>query len=153
MYYQRESSLSHAPSSSDRAGLLKVYLSYAEDEKLPEQLIELYLTKAYKEALERGYLFESEHSKELVKELYSDSDSVQAFLEQCTVKEAGEHISKSMLYREYLDFCEDADRQPLQKQNFNRHLRSKGLIEYRYHSECWKDIQLLDWRNANPFTK
>ena len=109
--------------------------------------------KAYKEALERGCLFESEHSKELVKELYSDSDSVQAFLEKCTIKERGEHISESMLYREYLDFCEDADRQPLQKQNFNRHLRSKGLIEYRYHSECWKDIQLLDWRNANQFTK
>ena len=35
----------------------------------------------------------------------------------------------------------------------NRKLRNKGFIEYRYHSECWKDIQLLDWRNANPFTK
>ena len=55
MYYQRESSLSHAPSSSDRAGLSKVYLSYAEDEKLPKQLIELYLTKAYKEALSYRY--------------------------------------------------------------------------------------------------
>ena len=55
MYYQRKSSLSHAPSSSDRAGLSKVYLSYAEDEKLPEQLIELYLTKAYKEALSYRY--------------------------------------------------------------------------------------------------
>lgn len=109
--------------------------------------------KAYKEALERGYLFESEHSKELVKELYSDSDSVQAFLEKCTIKKAGERIAKSLLYREYLDFCGYEDRQPLQKQNFNRHLRSKGLIEYRYHSECWKDIQLLGWRNANPFTK
>ena len=108
--------------------------------------------EAYKEALERGYLFESEHSKELVKELYSDSDSVQAFLEKCTIKKAGERIAKSLLYREYLDFCEDSDRQPLQKQNFNRHLRSKGLVEYKSGVDSWRDISLIDWKGINPFT-
>lgn len=108
--------------------------------------------EAYKEALKRGYLFESEHSKELVKELYSDSDSVQAFLEKCTIKEAGEHIPKSMLYREYLDFCGYEDRQPLQKQNFNRHLRSKGLVEYKSGVDSWRDISLIDWKGINPFT-
>lgn len=77
MYYQRESSLSHAPSSSDRAGLSKVYLSYAEDEKLPEQLIELYLTKAYKEALSYRY------SKTFSPSYKEDKKACQQLISEC----------------------------------------------------------------------
>ena len=109
--------------------------------------------KAYKQALERGYIYESENTKRMVAELYSDSDSLQAFLDECTRAEKNDRVSKSQLYQEYLTFCDVEGREPLQKHSFNRKLRNKGFIEYRYHSECWKDIQLLDWRNANPFTK
>lgn len=136
--------MNNPPEKPDRELLSKL------KEEIPH-LINLAL-KAYKEALERGYLFESENSKELVKELYTDSDSAQAFLESCTKKASGERVSKSELYRQYLDFCKDADRTPLQKQNFNRQLRSKGLIEYKSNVDSWKDICLVDWKNINPFT-
>lgn len=100
--------------------------------------------KAYKEALERGFLFESENSKRLVKELYADSDSAQDFLDKCTIRQIGASVLKSDLYRRYWTFCAEEDRQPLTKQSFNRRLRSKGLREYRSNGERWKEIQLIN---------
>ena len=39
-----------------------------------------------------------------------------------------------------------------EKQNFNRHLRNKGLVEYKSGVDSWRDISLIDWKGINPFT-
>lgn len=128
--------MDNAPNKPDRGLLSKL------KKEIP-RLIYLAL-EAYKQALERGFLFESENSKRLVKELYADSDSAQDFLDKCTIRQIGASVLKSDLYRRYWTFCAEEDRQPLTKQSFNRRLRSKGLREYRSNGERWKEIQLIN---------
>ena len=109
--------------------------------------------KAYKQALERGYIYESENTKRMVAELYSDSDSLQAFLDECTRAEKNDRVSKSQLYQEYLTFCDVEGREPLAKHSFNRKMRSKGFAEYKSGVDSWRGLTLIDWNNQNPFVK
>lgn len=107
--------------------------------------------KAYKQALERGYIYESENTKRMISELYSDSDSTQAFLDSCTTADKSGKVAKSQLYQEYLLFCEAEGREPLAKHSFNRKLRNKGLVEYKSGVDSWRGLTLMDWNNQNPF--
>ncbi len=146
-FYQRIIlvSMDNAPDKPDRA--LK--------DKLEKEI--LYLmnlsVKAYKDALERGYIYESENTKNMISELYSDSDSLQAFLDNCTLAEKNERISKSLLYQEYLTFCDTEGREPLAKHSFNRRMRTKGFVEYKSGVDSWRGLTLIDWNNQNPFSK
>lgn len=146
-FYQRIIlvSMDNAPDKPDRA--LK--------DKLEKEI--LYLmnlsVKAYKDALERGYIYESENTKNMISELYSDSDSLQAFLDNCTISERNERISKSILYQEYLTFCDTEGREPLAKHSFNRRMRNKGFVEYKSGVDSWRGLTLIDWNNQNPFSK
>ena len=146
-FYQRIIlvSMDNAPDKPDRE--LK---SKLENEIL--YLINISI-KAYKQALERGYIYESENTKRMVAELYSDSDSLQAFLDECTRAEKNDRVSKSQLYQEYLTFCDVEGREPLAKHSFNRKMRSKGFAEYKSGVDSWRGLTLIDWNNQNPFVK
>ena len=57
--------------------------------------------KELKELFEENALYESERSRELVAELYSDSDSVQAFLRERMVKNISKSIKSTELHELY----------------------------------------------------
>ena len=85
------------------------------------------------QALERmyqdGYLIESRSSKEAVSQLRCDSDTVQAFLMNLTVKVQGNRIERTYLYKRYQDYCFDNDYQTLTRNNFYKSIRIKGYSE------------------------
>lgn len=99
------------------------------EEKLAEE-IPYIIKEALKELQElfnNNTLFESEHSKELVAELYADSDSVQAFLQEKTVKDIQKSIRTTELLEEYKKYCEETEREPLSRTRFYSNLKNKGI--------------------------
>lgn len=76
---------------------------------------------------ESGRITESGESREAVEALRCESDTVEAFLTDRTYKDQFEKIRKPELYRGYLDYCQDLERQPLTKQNFFRSMKAKGI--------------------------
>lgn len=97
-----------------------------------EQEIE-YLLRLAVQAVERmyeqGIIVTSVASEKAVQQLRADSDTVEAFLqEMCTKDEMG-RIERTMLYKKYSDYCEEADRQSLTKNSFYKSLRIKGYLE------------------------
>ena len=83
---------------------------------------------------ENGQILESSGSKEAVKRLRMDSDTVEAFLNEKTERVQDStlnRIKKSDLFREYENYCQDMDRQSLKKQNFFRAMKTKGFSEIR----------------------
>lgn len=90
--------------------------------------------KALESLYEAGTLKESSRSREAVKRLRCESDTVEAFLnEKCFVVRGRNSlkVKKSELYLSYSEFCEDSDRQALKKQSFFKALRAKGFKEMK----------------------
>lgn len=102
-------------------------------------------------ALERlyqnGRITESAGSIEAVKRLRCDSDTVEAFLTEKTVRVSEGRIKKLDLYRSYEAFCQDMERQSLTKQNFYRSMKTKGFgeIKTKYDgvdgTECFRGLE------------
>ena len=105
-------------------------------------------------ALERlyqnGRITESAGSIEAVKRLRCDSDTVEAFLTEKTVRTSDGRIKKLDLYRSYEAFCQDMERQSLTKQNFYRSMKTKGFGEIKTNgTECFRG---LEYRGKLPET-
>lgn len=83
--------------------------------------------KELRELFEENALFESQRSRELVAELYADSDSVQAFLQEQTVKDIEKSIKTTELLEAYKKFCEETEREPLSRTRFYANLKNKGF--------------------------
>lgn len=84
-------------------------------------------------------------SERLVEELRQDSDSIHAFFERRCVLGRGYAISKTDLYIEYVNFCNDIGREAHKKHSFMRTLRAQGLTEGRRKSTreaVWRGITL-----------
>lgn len=101
------------------------------------------------QALERlysaGQITESASSVAAVKRLRCDSDTVEAFLTEQTVKRQDGRIKKLDLYRKYERFCLDMERQSLTKQNFYRSLRTKGFGEIKTNgAEFFRGLELRE---------
>lgn len=97
-------------------------------------------------ALERlyqnGRITESAGSIEAVKRLRCDSDTVEAFLTEKTVRVSEGRIKKLDLYRSYEAFCQDMERQSLTKQNFYRSMKTKGFGEIKTNgTECFRGLE------------
>lgn len=84
-------------------------------------------SKELRELFEENALFESQRSRELVAELYADSDSVQAFLQEQTVKDIEKSIKTTELLEAYKKFCEETEREPLSRTRFYANLKNKGF--------------------------
>lgn len=85
------------------------------------------------EALNRmystGFLFESDNSKRLVHDLYVDSDTVFAFLEDKTRKaETSASVSRKRVYEAYTDYCSYEGRTSLTAHKFREELENRGYI-------------------------
>ena len=82
------------------------------------------------------------NSKRLVHEFHRESDSVQAFLDDCIQKKAGERIERGELYRKYDDYCRDNEWTALSNKSFYKNLRGKGHRDYcaADHRRYFKDM-------------
>lgn len=98
-----------------------------------------------KDMYERGKIYESENSKKLVNELHKETDSVTAFIEDCTQQARGEKILRKTLFEAYKWFCSDEGKKNLTRNTFNDRLRDKGYIEKRVNGyDYWADIKIKE---------
>ena len=81
----------------------------------------------------RGYIIESENSKASVKQLRSDSDTIEAFINEKLIitNVTTDRISRGDLFKKYEEYCKEWERQAHTKNNFLKALRSKGFHETR----------------------
>ena len=107
------------------------------DPDLPRRLeAELpYLLHMAMEALNRmyarGYIIVSQNSIEKTKQLRNDSDTVEAFLDECCTVDfkSDNRIDRKDLYERYEEWCEEWGRQGHLKSGFFKALRNKRLHE------------------------
>ncbi len=90
----------------------------------------------------KGGEIDSPNSKRLVHEFHRESDSVQAFLDDCIERKAGERIERGTLYRQYDEYCRDNEWTALNNRSFYKNLRGKGYRDYcaADHHRYFKDI-------------
>ena len=98
-------------------------------------------------ALSRHYLtgkeIDSQNSRESVHELFRESDSVLAFLDDCMEKIPGERTDRVLLYERYKAYCWSNEWPALGCRNFYKNLRSKGYQESTIQGRRYfRDISL-----------
>lgn len=82
--------------------------------------------KELKQLFNDNALHESERSRELVAELYADSDSVQAFIQERMARDISKSIKSTELHELYKQYCEETEREPLSRTKFYANLKNKG---------------------------
>lgn len=92
-----------------------------------------YYIKLMMEALhrlyERGYILESENSKNEVRQLKKDSDITESWLCDCCETGADLKMERTDAFNSFQKYCESEERTPLTKNGFFKALRSKKFIE------------------------
>lgn len=83
--------------------------------------------KELKQLFKDNGLYESPRSRELVAELYADSDSVQAFIQERMTRDISKSIKSTELHELYKKYCEETEREPLSRTRLYANLRNKGL--------------------------
>lgn len=93
-----------------------------------------------------GVELDSPNSKRLVHEYYRNSDSVTAFMEDCTERANGSRIERKKLFNRYEEYCTEEQLKALSRNRFYEDLETKGYIKTTYHGvRCFKDIC---WKGA-----
>lgn len=86
-------------------------------------------------ALSRMYVIgrdiDSPNSKKLVHEFHRESDSVQAFLDDCVDRKPGERIERGLLHKQYEAYCWNNEWASLNSRSFYKNLRGKGYRDYK----------------------
>ncbi len=119
------------------------------DPELLDKLIneKNYFVRLCMQALHRmyqqGYITESAASKQAVKRLRMDSDTVEAFLSERVTLAPDARSERSRLFNIYTAYCQSEERRQLSRNAFFRALRSKGFSETKSHGErCFGGILL-----------
>ena len=101
-------------------------------EKLKEDIhyfIKLALNELHESYSMTGILFESENSKQAVRQARKDADVVQAWLDdECTIG-TDMKMSRSEAFLSFEKYCDEEGRMCLTKNNFYRALRQKKFVE------------------------
>ncbi len=86
-------------------------------------------------ALSRMYVIgreiDSPNSRRIVHELHRESDSVQAFLDDCIERSPGEKIERGQLYKLYETYCWNNEWSALIGRSFYKNLRGKGFRDFK----------------------
>ena len=99
--------------------------------------------EAVQRMYERGTLLESENSKKAVKQMRTDSDTVEAWLSETAVRMQEQKEERKKLYQSYSDYCYQNDRQALGQTQFYKALRVKGFSESKANKQrFFKGISL-----------
>lgn len=85
---------------------------------------------------QRGYVLESANSENDIKQLRSDSDVTQAWLDECTeTSDRHRQTSRQDLYTSFEMYCRSENRIALKPNSFYAALRAKGFMEYKKPNE------------------
>ncbi|KIR01689.1 hypothetical protein P261_00503 [Lachnospiraceae bacterium TWA4] len=76
--------------------------------------------EAYKDALTRGYLFESANSKELLIELKQESNNIQWFCDECVILGTDKRVEQKEVYPMYHEFCAKRNLSPVGTRKFHK---------------------------------
>lgn len=87
--------------------------------------------EAVERLYERGSIIESDNSKQAVKQMRTDSDSVEAWLSEEITQDVNAIEDRYALFQSYTGYCFRVDRQALTQTNFYKALRSKGYTDYK----------------------
>lgn len=94
------------------------------------------IMQALQRMYQRGHILVSENSEAKTRQLRIDSDTIEAFLEECCITgNPGDNANKKELYEKYQEYCKDWERQAHGKNSFYKALRNKGFSETKYCGE------------------
>lgn len=97
--------------------------------------IELCVKALHEMYSRNGVITISKNSSEAVRQMWQDSDVVQAWLDNnCTIDESAE-LDRTKLYEDFEKYCQAEGRQSLTKNGFYKALRGKNFRESRGKSE------------------
>jgi P4 family phage/plasmid primase-like protien len=101
------------------------------ERKLHDEILVLlqFVVAALRDMYNRGSIIESDNSKASVVELYKDSDTVMAYMEECLNKDGMAKVSRDKLYSAYERYCNQNERGALSRNGFYKNLRTKGFSE------------------------
>lgn len=110
---------------------------------------------ALQNALERGSLFESRENLVEVSNLKMESDSAEAFMNDCVEKNENLKIKRADLYSYYEEYCREENRMPLGKQGFFKSLRLKGYSDIKNQGVYYFKGLDIKWKHCSstPFYK
>lgn len=83
-----------------------------------------------------GRIYVSDDSTKETDDLRRETDSVKAFLDDCTIdrreQEKAVRIERGLLYSRYATYCQEEGRTIMSKNNFYKDMREKGFEETKY---------------------
>ncbi len=107
-----------------------------------------------------GKMIESQQSKKEVLELYKNSDTVKAFLDDTTENNPSAKIERALLHKYYKNYCVQEERKPLSRNNFYTNLRTKGYQEVKTNGDWYfvgfkmkSGVVLKEYNNVSVFPK
>lgn len=89
---------------------------------------------ALKKLYDDGKFTESTHSQECIAKLRQASDSVQAFLDESTQPKENSRLLRSQVFKAYLSYCEEYEKEPLSKSNFFLEMEEHGFAAKQYNT-------------------
>lgn len=111
------------------------------------------LVEGAKQALERGQIYESGANLGEITRMKIESDTTEAFLEECCNRDPKARIKRPDLLTAYENFCKEEEREPLRKTAFYKALRTKGFRETKIHGIVYfagLELKFME-TEENPF--
>lgn len=101
------------------------------------------ILKALERMYQRGTILESEGSKQMVNEMWDNSDPVKAWLNDCTVRKSGERVSKPYAYTMFENYRFHLQVPQISRQTFYASLKAKGYSFVKSSgNEYIQDLQI-----------
>lgn len=133
-----------------------VFISDLEAKLSDEKEIETVISgliEGAKQALERGQIYESGANFGEITRMKTESDTTEAFLEECCNRDPKARIKRPDLLTAYENFCKEEEREPLRKTAFYKALRTKGFRETKIHGIVYfagLELKFME-TEENPF--
>lgn len=100
---------------------------------------------ALKTLYAEGKFRESAGCKEEVEKLHRAADTVKAFMDECTRRQQGTEIKRTVLYEQYTEYCKSYGRKAHSPNAFYRNLEDKGYtLKNKSSGRYVMDIVLVD---------
>lgn len=80
-----------------------------------------------------GHITISEGSKEAVRQMWKDSDVVQAWIDDCCTLDNEAKTDRVKAFSDFEKYCENEERQAMSKNGFYKALRNKNFSEIKVH--------------------
>ena len=97
------------------------------------------------ELRKRGAFMATDATETAAQRFRVDADSVAGFFEDACEFEDGARVAQKHLFARYREWCQDSNRRPLGKQNFNARVAAHGIEKTTYNgTRCWLGLKVED---------